>query len=53
METLLATYAVAALAVSAYAARLVIGTRRLSRRWRQLQTHIERKPVNLPAKKIA
>jgi hypothetical protein len=53
METLLATYAIAALAVGAYAARLVIGTGRISRRLRQLQTRIDRKPETLPAKRIA
>lgn len=54
MGTLIAAYAVAAAAVSFYAAWLVIGIRRLSRRLERLQPPAGGKPDCLPpAKKIA
>jgi hypothetical protein len=53
METLVTTYALAALAVCAYAVRLGLGTRRLARRWRQLQSSAEFSAGNLTPRKIA
>ena len=41
MGTLIGTYAAAAVVVGVYAAWLVIGTRRLSRRLKQLEPHVE------------
>ena len=42
MGTLLGTYAAAALVVGVYAGWLVIGTRRLSRRLKQLESRVEK-----------
>lgn len=53
METLVVVYAVAAAAVGAYAARLVVGTGRLSRRLLQLQTQTISKHENPLSKKVA
>jgi hypothetical protein len=53
MATLVTAYVVAAAAVSAYAARIVIGTGRVLRRLRQLQSHMDCNTVSMPAKRIA
>jgi len=53
MATVLAVYAVACGAVSAYAAWLAIGSGRLSRRLEQLEKPVDSKPVNLSAIRIA
>ncbi len=52
MGTLLGTYIAAALAVGVYAGWLVIGTRRLSRRLKQLKPRFEsaRDNMNQPTK---
>jgi hypothetical protein len=52
MGTLIGTYTAAALAVGVYAGWLVIGTRQLSRRLKQLEPHVEnaRDNTNQPTK---
>lgn len=46
MGTLLATYALAWAAVGAYVARLVIGSRRLSRRLERLEKTVGNEPAD-------
>ncbi len=53
METLVTTYAVAVLAVCAYVVWLGLGTRRLARRWRKLQTSFQSPSGNSISRVVA